>query len=86
VRKGTPDRMSSGPTSSSPKRARMGPWCWFGARTTRRGRWFAQAAAARAEGSWDGSLTEFLAALDPGTAHDWARAAVGKPSGTTPGR
>jgi hypothetical protein len=46
----------------------------------------AAAAADSARDSWDGPLTEFLAALDPGTAHDWARAAVGKPSGTTPGR
>lgn len=39
------------------------------------------AAADSAKDSWDGSLTEFLAALDPGSAHDWVRAAVGKPSG-----
>src|SRR5580698_2623506 len=30
----------------------------------------AAAAADSAKGSWDGSLTEFLAALDPGSAHD----------------
>lgn len=42
----------------------------------------AAAAADSARGSWDGSLTEFLAALDPGSAHDWVRAAVGEPSGT----
>jgi hypothetical protein len=42
----------------------------------------AAAAADSAEGSWDGSLTEFLAALDPGSAHDWVRAAVGEPSST----
>lgn len=41
----------------------------------------AAAAADSAEDSWDGPLTEFLAALDPGSAHDWVRAAVGKPSG-----
>jgi hypothetical protein len=40
----------------------------------------AAAAADSAKGSWDGSLTEFLAALDPGSAHDWVRAAVGEPS------
>jgi hypothetical protein len=38
----------------------------------------AAAASDSAEGSWDGSLTEFLAALDPGSAHDWVRAAVGE--------
>ncbi|MEV4613149.1 hypothetical protein AB0K43_11180 [Kitasatospora sp. NPDC049258] len=42
----------------------------------------AAAAAERAKDSWDGSLTEFLAALDPGSAHDWVRAAVGEPSNT----
>jgi hypothetical protein len=42
----------------------------------------AAAAADSAEDSWDGSLTEFLAALDPGSAHDWVRAAVGEPSST----
>jgi hypothetical protein len=40
----------------------------------------AAAAADSAKDSWDGSLTQFLAALDPGNAHDWARAAVGEPS------
>jgi hypothetical protein len=42
----------------------------------------AAAAADSARDSWDGSLTEFLAALDPGSAHDWVRAAVGGPSST----
>ena len=42
----------------------------------------AAAAAGSARGSWDGSLTEFLAALDPGSAHDWVRAAVGEPAGS----
>jgi hypothetical protein len=42
----------------------------------------AGAAADSARDSWDGPLTEFLAALEPGSAHDWARAAVGKPSAT----
>ncbi|MCM2425469.1 hypothetical protein [Streptomyces sp. RKAG337] len=39
------------------------------------------AAADRARRSWDGSLTDFLAALDPGSAHDWVRAALGESSG-----
>ena len=43
----------------------------------------AAAAAGHARDSWDGSLTEFLAALDPGSAHDWVRAAVGEHSGTS---
>jgi hypothetical protein len=42
----------------------------------------AAAAADSASRSWDGSLTAFLAALDPGSAHDWVRAALGEPSGT----
>jgi hypothetical protein len=42
----------------------------------------AAAAADSATDSWDGPLTEFLAALDPGSAHDWVRAAVGEPSST----
>jgi len=46
----------------------------------------AAAAASSATQSWDGPLTEFLAALDPGSAHDWARAAVGERSGTRRGR
>jgi hypothetical protein len=37
-------------------------------------------AADRARESWDGSRAEFLAGLDPGSEHDWLRAAVGKPS------
>ncbi|HXC78550.1 MAG TPA: hypothetical protein VNU19_16060, partial [Candidatus Acidoferrum sp.] len=32
-------------------------------------------AADSAKDSWDGSLAEFLAALDPGPGHDWVRAA-----------
>jgi hypothetical protein len=40
------------------------------------------AAADQAKESWDGSLTEFLAALDPGSAHDWVRTALGEPSST----
>jgi len=42
----------------------------------------AAAAADSARDSWDGSLTDFLAALDPGKAHDWVRAAVGEPTST----
>jgi hypothetical protein len=42
----------------------------------------AAAAADSARDSWDGSLTEFLADLDPGSAHDWVRAAVGESSST----
>jgi hypothetical protein len=42
----------------------------------------AAAAADGAEESWDGSLTEFLTALDPGGADDWVRAAVGEPAST----
>ncbi len=34
----------------------------------------------RASSSWDGSLTEFLAALDPGDKHEWVRAALDEPS------
>ena len=30
--------------------------------------------------SWEGSRTEFLAGLDPGSKHDWVRAALGEPS------
>jgi len=30
--------------------------------------------------SWDGSRSEFLAALEPGSSHDWVRAALGEPS------
>jgi len=38
------------------------------------------AAADRARVSWDGSLTEFLAALDPVAKMTGVRTAVGKPS------
>jgi hypothetical protein len=37
-------------------------------------------AADRAVESWDGQRAEFLAALDPGSQHDWVRAALGEPS------
>lgn len=46
----------------------------------------AAAAADSAAQSWDGSLAEFLAALNPGSAHDWVRAAVGERPGTRRGR
>jgi hypothetical protein len=39
-------------------------------------------AADRASESWDGSRTQFLAGLDPGSQHDWLRAAVEEPSST----
>lgn len=42
------------------------------------------AAARTARASWNGPTAEFLAALDPGPAHDWARAAVGEHSPTRP--
>jgi hypothetical protein len=35
-------------------------------------------AAEQANESWDGSRADFLAALDPGSQHDWVRAAVGR--------
>ena len=36
--------------------------------------------AERASYNWDGLRTEFLADLDPGSKHDWVRAALGEPS------
>ena len=39
-------------------------------------------AAESAADTWDGSLAEFLSDLDPGSKHDWVRAALGEPSGT----
>ena len=36
--------------------------------------------ARRAIKNWYGSLKEFLAALDPGSQHDWVRTALGQPS------
>lgn len=45
-----------------------------------------QAVAARAadhaSDSWEGSLADFLAALDPGSKHDWVRAALDQPAST----
>jgi hypothetical protein len=35
----------------------------------------------RASESWDGSRAQFLAGLDPGSQHDWLRAAVGEHGG-----
>lgn len=40
--------------------------------------------AERARYYWDGSRTEFLASLDPGSKHDWVRTALGEPSSTNP--
>jgi hypothetical protein len=37
-------------------------------------------AADRASKSWDGSRAQFLAGLDPGSRHDWLRAAIGESS------
>jgi hypothetical protein len=33
--------------------------------------------------SWDGSMPDFLAGLDPGSKHDWVRAALDKPPTTS---
>ena len=41
-------------------------------------------AAERATEHWDGSRQEFLASLDPGSRHDWVRAALGEPASTNP--
>ena len=30
--------------------------------------------------SWDGSMPDFLAGLDPGSKHDWVRAALDEPT------
>ncbi|NUR10065.1 MAG: hypothetical protein HOQ22_02620 [Nocardioidaceae bacterium] len=43
----------------------------------------ATTAAETALDSWDGSLADFLAALDPGPAHDWVRIAIGEPPSTS---
>jgi hypothetical protein len=40
----------------------------------------AASAADRGHYSWHGSLPMFLAGLDPGSKHDWVRAALGEPS------
>ena len=39
-------------------------------------------AAEHARDTWDGSREEFLAGLDPGSAHDWIRAALDEPLST----
>ena len=41
-----------------------------------------EAAEANASRCWDGSITESLDALDPGTTDDWVRTALGQPHGT----
>ena len=40
----------------------------------------AAGAADHASYSWDGSMPDFLAGLDPGPKHDWVRAALDKPT------
>jgi uncharacterized membrane protein len=40
------------------------------------------AAAHSATRSWDGPLTDFLGYLDPGSTHDWVRAALGESPST----
>ena len=40
----------------------------------------AAAAADRASYSWDGSMADFLAGLEPGSEHDWVRTALDKPT------
>ena len=44
------------------------------------GQMVAAGAADRASYSWDGSMQDLLAALDPGTKHDWVRAALDNPT------
>jgi hypothetical protein len=43
------------------------------------GKSVAAAAADRASYSWDGSMSDVLAGLQPGSEHDWVRAALNKP-------
>jgi hypothetical protein len=43
-------------------------------------RMVAAVATKHASYSWDGSMTQFLAGLDPGPKHDWVRAALDKPT------
>jgi hypothetical protein len=40
----------------------------------------AAGAADQASYSWDGSMPDFLAALEPGSEHDWVRAALDQPT------
>jgi hypothetical protein len=42
-------------------------------------------AADRSIASWSAPMTEFLAQLDPGSPHDWVRAALGTEAGPTHG-
>ena len=44
------------------------------------GKTVAAGAADQSSYSWDGSLPDFLAALDPGPEHDWVRAALDQPT------
>ena len=44
------------------------------------GRTVAAGAAKHARYSWDGSMTDFLASLDPGSKDDWVRVALGQPT------
>jgi hypothetical protein len=39
----------------------------------------AAGAADHASDSWDGQMSDFLASLDPGSKHDWVRAALDEP-------
>ena len=48
------------------------------------GRTVAAAATKHARYSWDGSMTGFLASLDPGPKHDWVRAALDEPISSKP--
>ena len=44
------------------------------------GKTVAAGVADHASYSWDGSLPDFLAALDPGSQHDWVRDALDQPT------
>ena len=44
------------------------------------GKVVAAGAADKSSYSWDGSIPDFLAALDPGPKHDWVRDALDKPT------
>lgn len=48
------------------------------------GRTVAAGAAEHAKYCWDGSMTDFLAGLDPGPEHDWVRAALDEPTSPKP--
>ncbi|HME04045.1 MAG TPA: hypothetical protein VKG38_13565 [Solirubrobacteraceae bacterium] len=47
------------------------------------GQTVAARAVDRSHQSWHGSLTQFLAGLDPGSKHDWVRSALDEPSSVT---